>query len=95
MRAPKPTLICAGSRDVTFDFGGTWELFRDAKRFYSRIGYPDMIDMAAPDAPHGFTLQLREAVTRFMARHLLGKDLAVCEIAKLPDSFDDTSSNAL
>ncbi|MFN7561565.1 MAG: alpha/beta hydrolase family protein [Prosthecobacter sp.] len=89
MRAPKPTLICAGTRDVTFDFGGTWELFRDAKRFYSRIGHPDMIDLAAPDAPHGFTLQLREAVTRFMARHLLGKDIVVREIEKLPDSFDD------
>jgi len=47
MRAPKPALICAGTRDVTFDFGGTWELFRDAKRFYSRIGYPDMIDLAS------------------------------------------------
>jgi dienelactone hydrolase len=89
MRAPKPTLICAGTRDVTFDFGGTWDLFRDAKRFYSRIGHPDMIDLAAPDAPHGFTLQLREAVTRFMARHLLGKDIVVREIEKLPDSFDD------
>jgi dienelactone hydrolase len=89
MRAPKPTLICAGTRDVTFDFGGTWELFRDAKRFYSRLGHPDMIDLAAPDAPHGFTLQLREAVTRFMARHLLGKDIVVREIEKLPDSFDD------
>ncbi|HBJ82374.1 MAG TPA: hypothetical protein DDZ88_00550 [Verrucomicrobiales bacterium] len=89
MRAPKPTLICAGTRDVTFDFGGTWELFRDAKRFYSRIGHPDMIDMAAPDAPHGFTLQLREAVTRFMARYLLGKDIVVREVEKLPDSFDD------
>jgi dienelactone hydrolase len=95
MRAPKPTLICAGTRDVTFDFGGTWELFRDAKRFYSRIGYPDMIDMAAPDAPHGFTLQLREAVTRFMARHLLGKDILVREIAKLPDSFDDNQLREL
>jgi dienelactone hydrolase len=95
MRAPKPTLICAGTRDVTFDFGGTWELFRDAKRFYSRIGYPDMIDMAAPDAPHGFTLQLREAVTRFMARHLLGKDIVVREIAKLPDSFDDNQLREL
>jgi dienelactone hydrolase len=95
MRAPKPTLICAGTRDVTFEFGGTWELFRDAKRFYSRIGYPDMIDMAAPDAPHGFTLQLREAVTRFMARHLLGKDIVVREIAKLPDSFDDNQLREL
>jgi dienelactone hydrolase len=95
MRAPKPTLICAGTRDVTFDFGGTWELFRDAKRFYSRLGHPDMIDLAAPDAPHGFTLQLREAVTRFMARHLLGKDIVVREVEKLPDSFTDEELRAL
>ena len=95
MRAPKPTLICAGTRDVTFDFGGTWELFRDAKRFYSRLGHPDMIDLVAPDAPHGFTLQLREAVTRFMARHLLGKEISVREVAKLPDSFTDEELRAL
>ncbi len=67
LRAPKPTLICAGVRDATFDFGGTWDLFRDVKRFYSRLGFADAADIAAPDAPHGFTLQLREAVTRFMA----------------------------
>lgn len=95
MRAPKPTLICAGTRDVTFDFGGTWDLFRDAKRFYSRLGHPDLIDIAAPDAPHGFTLQLREAVTRFMARHLLGKDIVVREVAKLPDAFTDEELRAL
>ena len=95
MRAPKPTLICAGTRDVTFDFGGTWEVFRDAKRFYSRLGSPETIDMAAPDAPHGFTLQLREAVTRFMSRWLLGKDVIVREIAKLPDSFTDDELRAL
>jgi dienelactone hydrolase len=95
MRAPRPTLICAGTRDVTFDFDGTWELFRDAKRFYSRLGHSDMIDLAAPDAPHGFTLQLREAVTRFMARHLLGKDIVVREVEKLPDSFTDDDLRSL
>ena len=95
MRVPKPTLIAAGTRDSTFDFDGTWELFRDAKRFASRLGYSDSVDIAAPDAPHGFTLQLREAVTRFMCRHLLGKDVEVREITKLPDSFDDTQLRAL
>lgn len=95
MRAPKPTLIAAGTRDATFDFDGTWELFRDAKRFASRIGHPDSVDIAAPDAPHGFTLQLREAVTRFMCRHLLGKEVEVREIAALPDSFDDQQLRAL
>ncbi|MFO1485360.1 MAG: hypothetical protein U1F71_18510 [Verrucomicrobiaceae bacterium] len=94
MRAPKPTLICAGTRDVTFDFGGTMDLFREAKRFYSRIGYPDQIDIAAPDAPHGFTLQLREAVTRFMSRWLLGRDVIVREVESLPDSFDDDQLRA-
>jgi hypothetical protein len=54
-----------------------------------------MIDLAAPDAPHGFTLQLREAVTRFMARHLLGKDIVVREIPKLPDSFTDEQLRGL
>lgn len=95
MRAPKPTLIAAGTRDVTFDFAGTWDLFRDAKRFASRLGYPDSIDLAAPDAPHGFTLQLREAVTRFMLRHLAGKDVEVREIPELPDAFDDEQLRAL
>jgi dienelactone hydrolase len=95
MRAPKPTLIAAGTRDVTFDFAGTWDLFRDAKRFASRIGYPDSVDLAAPDAPHGFTLQLREAVTRFMLRHLAGKDVEVREIAELPDAFSDEELRAL
>jgi dienelactone hydrolase len=95
MRAPKPTLICAGTRDATFDFGGTWELFRDAKRFYSRVGHPDMVDLTAPDAPHGFTLQLREAVTRFMARHLLSKDIVVREVERLPDVFTDDQLRSL
>lgn len=95
MRLPKPTLIAAGTRDVTFDFAGTWDLFRDAKRFASRIGHPDAIDLVAPDAPHGFTLQLREAVTRFMLRHLAGKDVEVREIPELPDSFSDEELRAL
>ncbi len=95
LRAPKPTLICAATRDATFDFGGTWDLFRDVKRFYSRLGFADAADIAAPDAPHGFTLQLREAVTRFMARHLLGKDIVVREVGSLPDSFTDDELRAL
>lgn len=95
MRAPRPTLICAATRDATFDFAGTWEVFRDAKRFYSRMGFPESIDLTAPDAPHGFTLQLREAVTRFMSRWLLGQDVAVREVPSLPDAFDDEQLRAL
>lgn len=89
MRAPKPTLICAGTRDATFDFKGTWDLFLDAKRFYSRLGHGESMDINAPDAPHGFTLQQREATTRFMSRWLLGKDVVVREVANLPDPLTD------
>lgn len=89
MRAPKPTLICAGTRDVTFDFRGTWEVFLDAKRFYSRLGYPERMEIAAPDAPHGFTIQLREAVVRWMSRWLLGKDIVIREVDALPDTMTD------
>jgi len=94
MRAPKPTLICAATRDATFDFSGTWDLFRDAKRFYSRIGHPESMDINAPDAPHGFTLQQREAATRFMSRWLLGKDVVVREVDALPDTLTDEQLRA-
>jgi dienelactone hydrolase len=33
MRAPKPTLICAATRDVTFDIGGTWDLVSTVEAF--------------------------------------------------------------
>jgi dienelactone hydrolase len=89
MRAPRPTLICAGTRDVTFDFRGTWELFLDAKRFYSRIGRSECMDINAPDAPHGFTLQQREATARWMHRWLLGSEKIIREIDTLPDTFTD------
>lgn len=90
MRAPKPTLICAGTRDATFDFRGTWELFGEAKRFYSRLGRADAIDINAPDAPHGFVIQQREAVARFMHRYLLGTEKLIHELdTPLPDAVTD------
>ncbi len=91
MRAPKPTLICAGRRDSTFSIDGTWDLFRQAKMFYSRLGYPERVDMNDADVPHGFYLQQREAVARFMHRWLLDKDKVIHEVdpATLPDPVSD------
>ena len=79
MRAPKPTIILAGTHDRTFDIRGTWELFRDAKRFYARFGFPERVDMVEADAPHGFTVLLREGSVRWMCRWLLGRDEPVFE----------------
>ena len=79
MRAPKPTILCAGTRDATFDITGTWDIFRESKRIYTRLGYSERIDLAEADEPHGFTKPLREAATRWMSRWLLGKDVPIVE----------------
>jgi dienelactone hydrolase len=79
MRAPKPTLLCAGTRDATFDITGTWDILRDAKRIYVRLGHAERVDIAEADEPHGFTKPLREAATRWLVRWLRGRDEPIFE----------------
>jgi len=78
MRAPMPVLICAATKDF-FDIRGTWELFRYAKRFYTRLGFAERVDMMENDAGHNYNSTQREAVARFMSRWLLGKDQPITE----------------
>lgn len=91
MRAPKPTLVLAGRRDATFNIDGTWDLFRQSKSFYSRLGYPERVAINDADLPHGFYMQQREAAARWMHRWLLGEDQAIQEVdpASLPDPISD------
>ncbi len=79
-RAPKPTLICAATRDF-FDISGTWDTFRTAKRWYTRLGYPERVAIAEVDEQHGFSVGLREAAVSWMARWLLERDAPVREPA--------------
>jgi len=97
MRAPKPTLICASTRDVTFDIGGTWDLFRQSKRFYARLGFPERVELNEADVPHGMYLQHREAIARWMHRWLLGKDKVIREVdpKTLPDPISDKELRTL
>ena len=97
MRAPKPTLICAGTRDVTFDIDGTWDNFRQSKSFYSRLGYAERVELHEADLPHGMYLQQREASARWMHRWLLGKDEVIHELDpdSLPDPISDKELRAL
>ena len=95
MRAPRPTLICAGTRDVTFDISGTWDVFREAKRFYSRLGHAEQVEMHEADAPHGFGIQQREASARWLHRWLLGSDKSIREVESLPDPLTDEQSRTL
>lgn len=89
MRAPQPTLICNGMREHTFDIRGTWQLFLEAKRVYSRLRRSEAIDINVPDAPHGFTFQQREAVASWMHRWLLGRDKIIREVETVPDTLTD------
>lgn len=78
MRAPKPTLMCVATRDF-FDIGGAWHSFRQAKRFYTRLNHSERVELVESDATHGFTIQLREAMVRWMRRWLLHVDDAITE----------------
>ena len=79
IRAPKPTLICAATRDDMFDISGTWRSLREAKRFYGRLGYPERVDLVEADVVHGFFRPLREGMARWMRRWLLGIDDVLSE----------------
>lgn len=80
MRAPKPTLLCTATKDM-FNIQGSWEVFRESKRFYARFGYPERVDLVETDEGHGFHLQLREGSVRWMNRWLAGKNESVFEPA--------------
>jgi dienelactone hydrolase len=87
MRAPRPTLICVATRDY-FDIGGAWHCFRQAKRFYTRLNHSERVELVETDATHGFSIQLREAMVRWMRRWLLHVDDAITE-TDFPISKDE------
>jgi cephalosporin-C deacetylase-like acetyl esterase len=88
MRAPKPTLVLASTRDF-FDIQGTWTSFREAKRIDTKLGFPERVDMIEADAGHGYGKSHREAMARFMCRWLKGEDRVITE-ADVPIEKDAT-----
>ncbi|HYT88452.1 MAG TPA: acetylxylan esterase [Gemmataceae bacterium] len=78
MRAPRPTLLCAATRDF-FDIQGTWTTFREATRLYGVLGHPERVALVEFDTQHGYPKPQRESVARWMRRWLLEKDDAVVE----------------
>lgn len=73
LRAPRPTLILASTHDF-FDIEGTWDTFRQAKRFYTRLGYPERVELVETDYKHGYPQPQREAMVRWMCRWLKDDD---------------------
>lgn len=78
MRAPRPTLMCTATHDF-FDIQGSWDTFREAKRFYARLGYAERADIIEVDDEHGFSRPRREAAVRWMRRWLLKTNDAITE----------------
>lgn len=78
MRAPQPTLIMAATHDY-FDIEGAWRLFRQAKRTYTRLGFPERVDLVEPDTKHGFPTEMRLASANWMRRWLLDTNETVTE----------------
>jgi len=80
MRAPTPILMCVATKDF-FDIGGAWETFRYAKRLYTRLGFPERVELLENDAGHNYNTTQREGVVRWLSRWLRGKDEPLVEPA--------------
>ncbi len=78
IRAPRPTLFLAATHDFV-PIEGTWIGFRQAKQIYTKLGYPERVELTEAPEEHGFTRLLRESAARFFSRWLLGKDVAIIE----------------
>lgn len=61
------------------------------KRFYTRLGYPERLEIAEADEEHGYTPMLRQAMVRWMKRWLLNVD----DTATEPDVAPLTDDEAL
>ena len=79
MRAPKPTLILAATRDF-FDIQGTWDSFRQAKRLYTRLDHPERVSLVETPTKHGYPTAQREPMAQWMRRWLLKIDKPVTEL---------------
>ena len=78
MRAVRPTLIMAATRDY-FPVEGSWQIFREAKRFYTRFGFSERVELIEPDTTHGFPTEMRVGATRWMRRWFFESNAPVLE----------------
>jgi len=78
LRAPRPTLVMAATQDF-FDITGAWHLFRQSKRFYTRLGFSERVEILETDTIHGFPPDMRAGAARWLNRWLLGNDQPLVE----------------
>jgi len=73
LRAPKPTLISATTDDF-FGISGTWVNYRQNKKLYTRLGYPERLEIVEADGTHGVQPENLAAIVHWMKRWLLNSD---------------------
>ncbi len=73
LRAPRPTLISATTDDF-FSIEGAWQNYREAKRLYGRLGFPERVDLVEVPGKHGVHPQNLATITHWMQRWLLERD---------------------
>ena len=69
VRAPKPTLVLANTRDF-FSIQGVRETCAEVKKAYKAFGKEENFGMVTDDAPHSFTTKNQEALYAFFQKHL-------------------------
>ncbi|HET7559438.1 MAG TPA: hypothetical protein VFK80_05710 [Limnochordia bacterium] len=72
--APKPLLLGAVASDF-FCIEGTLQSYERLKRIYALYGRTDDVQLVISPGRHAFSPILREQVTRFFRRHLLGEEV--------------------
>jgi dienelactone hydrolase len=70
LMAPKPMLMVSATGDWTRNTPK--EEFPAMKAFYDLYGKADQVETVLIDAPHNYNRASREAVYKFMAKHVLG-----------------------
>lgn len=78
MRSPTPIIMLVATRDF-FDITGAWNTFREGKRAYTTLGYPERLSLIETDTKHGYPQAHREAMLRWMRRWLMNVDKAETE----------------
>ncbi len=71
MGAPRPVLVMAATQDY-FDIQGAWNVFRQGKRGYGRLGFPERVELVEADTKHALDIEMREASARWFRRWLAG-----------------------
>ncbi|HIE96949.1 MAG TPA: hypothetical protein EYG03_28815 [Planctomycetes bacterium] len=79
LRAPKPTLISSTTGDF-FSIAGAWENYRQAKRVYARLGFPERVDLVEVEGKHGVHPQNLATIAHWMKRWLLDSDEPVSAV---------------